>query len=201
MIGRKIGMSRMFSETGDVQGVTLVEAGPCVVTDVRTNDRNGYEAVQLGFEEMKEHRATKPMRGAFKKNGLPCFKTLKEFRVEGAEYKVGDKVTVEMFVANTRVNVTGTGRGHGFQGVVKRHGFRGAPMSHGASKVHRKPMSAGATDAARIIKGKRSPGRMGGKQVTISNLEVALVDAEKNLIALKGPVPGKRNSLVIIQPC
>lgn len=193
----------MFTEDGTALGVTLIEVGPCVVTDVRTKDRHGYEAVQLGFEEMKEHRASSPMRGVFKKKGTPCFRVLREFRVEGPEenYKVGDKVTAEMFSEKTKVKVVGTTKGCGFAGVIKRWGFHGAPASHGTSKVHRKPQSAGATDAARIFKGKRSPGRMGGDRKTALNLEVAHVDAEKNIVAVRGSVPGKRKSLVIIQPC
>lgn len=203
LIGRKIGMTRMFTESGHAQGVTLLEVGPCVVTDVRTKEKHGYEAVQLGYEEVKEHRASKPMRRAFKKKGTPCFRVLREVRVEepGKNYKVGDRVTAEIFSEKSKVKVVGTSKGCGFAGAMKRWGFHGAPASHGTSKVHRKPQSAGATDAARVFKGKRSPGRMGNERVTALNLEVAHIDAEKNIVAVKGAVPGKRKSLVIVQPC
>lgn len=203
LIGRKIGMTRMFTEDGGAQGVTLLEVGPCVVTGLRTKEKHGYEAVQLGFEEMKEHRVTAPMKGVFKKNGTPCFKVLREFRVEGSEanYKIGDAVTAQILTDRPKVKIIGTTKGCGFTGAMKRWGFSGAVASHGASKVHRKPQSAGATDAARVFKGKRSPGRMGGARKTALNLEIAHVDVEKNIVAVRGAVPGKRKSLVIIQPC
>ncbi|MEW5947356.1 MAG: 50S ribosomal protein L3 [bacterium] len=200
MIGRKKGMTRLFSG-GAAMAVTLIEAGPCVVTDIRTKDRNGYEAVQLGYEETsKEQRLTRPVRGHFKKKGLPCFRVIREFRMDDPEgnCKVGDRVTVDIFKEGSRVKVTGTSKGCGFTGAMKRWGFRGAPASHGASKVHRKPMSAGATDPARVFKGKRSPGRLGGEKVSVRNLEVVAVDPEKNILAVRGAVPGKRNSLVLI---
>ncbi|MEW6203664.1 MAG: 50S ribosomal protein L3 [bacterium] len=200
LIGKKVGMTRMFDSNGNVVPVTLIKAGPCVITDVRTIERNGYEAVQLGFEEIKDYRVTKPVREAFKKKGVQCFRILREFPVRGAgeTYKVGDAVTAEIFEKIAAIKVSGRSKGCGFSGGVKQWGFRGAPGSHGTSKVHRKPMSAGATDAARVFKGKRSPGRMGNENVTVRNLKVMKVDAGSNLVAVKGAIPGKRNSIVLL---
>ena len=199
LICRKIGMTRIYNDKGNIVPVTLVEAGPCTVSAVRTEEADGYNAVQLGFLPVVESKLNEPMKGLFKKRGISPFKILREFRTEKpSELKVGDSVTVDIFKENTKVKVVGVSKGAGFAGAVKRHGFFGAPMSHGASKVHRKPMSAGATDAARVFKGKRSPGHMGDHRVTVRNLTVVTVDAERNLLALKGAVPGKKNSILIV---
>lgn len=201
MIGKKLGMTRIYDEGGNTIPVTLIELGPCTVAAVRTKEKDGYSAVQLGFEPMADKKVNKPMAGLFKKRGIGAFKVLREFRMENdPEHKVGDQITVDsVFKEKEIVKVVGTSKGAGFAGGVKKHGFFGAPMSHGASKVHRKPMSAGATDAARVFKGKRGPGHMGAARVTALNLTVVIVDAEKHLLAVRGSVPGKPNSIVIVR--
>jgi large subunit ribosomal protein L3 len=201
LIGKKVGMTRIFNEDGTSSPVTLILVGPCTVTQVKTEETDGYTAVQLGFDDKPKRKVTKPMQGHFKKSGTGLFRTVREFRTDTPEeYKVGDTVSVgDIFQENVRVKVRGKSKGAGFAGGMKRHGFHGAPASHGAEKVHRKPMSAGSTDAARVFKGKRSPGHMGNANVTTRNLKVLKIDTEKNLIAVMGPVPGKRDGLVIIE--
>ena len=201
IIGRKLGMTQLFEESGVVVPVTVVEAGPCPVVQVRTQERDGYEAVQLGFGQQKEKRTTKAEMGHAVKAGLggaPA--VLREFSMENAEGRtVGDNVTVEIFEVGGRVKVTGTTKGRGFQGVMKRHGFAGGRASHGATRIHRAPGSIGAgTNPSRVIKGKRMPGHMGDKQQTVRNLKVAKVDAERNLIYIRGAVPGPVNGYVFI---
>lgn len=201
IIGKKLGMTQLFEESGVVVPVTVVEAGPCPVVQVRTQERDGYEAVQLGFGQQKEKRTTKAEMGHATKAGLAGAPVvLREFAVEGAEGRtVGDNVTVEIFEVGAKVKVTGTTKGRGFQGVVKRHGFRGGRASHGATRIHRAPGSIGAgTNPSRVIKGKRMPGHMGDVQQTVRNLKVAKVDTERNLIYLRGAVPGPVNGYVFI---
>lgn len=201
IIGRKLGMTQIFDESGAVVAVTVVEAGPCPVVQVKTEETDGYRAVQLGFGARKSNRAARPEAGHAKKAGLEHVpERLREFRVENpGDYQVGQVLTVEQFEVGARVTVTGTTKGRGFQGAVKRHGFGGRPGSHG-HPMARNPGSIGpGTNPSRVIKGKRLPGQMGGTQKTERNLRVERIDAERNLIFLRGAVPGARNSLVYIR--
>jgi large subunit ribosomal protein L3 len=201
IIGKKLGMTQLFEETGVVVPVTVVEAGPCPVVQVRTQERDGYEAVQLGFGAQKEVRTSKAEMGHASKAGLATAPVvLREFDLpEGEAPEVGASVTVEAFEVGARVKVTGTTKGRGFQGVMKRHGFAGGRASHGATRIHRAPGSIGAgTNPSRVIKGKRMPGHMGDVQQTVRNLKIAKVDAERNLIYLRGAVPGPVNGYVFI---
>jgi large subunit ribosomal protein L3 len=199
IIGRKLGMTQIFDESGAVVPVTVIEAGPCPVVQVRTEDRDGYAAVQLGFGAQKESRATRAEKGHAVKAGLEAAPSvLKEFRFDEAP-AVGENVTVEGFEKGLRVKVTGVTKGRGFQGVVKRHGFGGGRASHGATRVHRAPGSIGAgTNPSRVIKGKKLPGHMGNAQQTVRNLLVAKVDAERNLLYVRGAVPGPVNGVVFV---
>lgn len=199
IIGRKLGMTQIFDESGAVVPVTVIEAGPCPVVQVRTEDKDGYAAVQLGFGAQKESRVTRAEKGHAVKAGLEAApRVLKEFRFDEAP-AVGESVTVEGFEKGVRVKVTGTTKGRGFQGVVKRHGFGGGRASHGATRIHRAPGSIGAgTNPSRVIKGKRMPGHMGSEQQTVRNLLVAKVDAERNLLYVRGAVPGPVNGVVFV---
>lgn len=200
LIGKKIGMTRVFTEEGVAVPVTVVEAGPCPVTQVKTPDVDGYEAVQLGFGARKAKRARKARLGHVAKAGLEAAPAiLREFAPdEGEAYELGQQLTVELFEAGDSVKVTGTTKGKGFQGVVKRYGFAGRPASHGHPKS-RTPGSMGpGTDPSRVIKGKKLPGQMGNVRKTIRNIRVVKVDSERNLLFLKGGVPGSRNSYVLI---
>jgi large subunit ribosomal protein L3 len=200
LIGRKIGMTRIFDEAGAAIPVTVVEAGPCPVTQVKTAERDGYQAVQLGFGEQKASRATRAEVGHAALAGVEhAPRVLREFRISGDEsFELGQQVTVEVFSAGDSVKVTGTSKGKGFQGVVKRYGFAGRPSSHG-HPMSRTPGSMGpGTDPSRVIKGKKLPGRMGGHRVTVRNLEIVKVDAERNLLFVKGALPGTRNSYLFI---
>ncbi|HSR42857.1 MAG TPA: 50S ribosomal protein L3 [Longimicrobiales bacterium] len=201
VIGRKLGMTQLFDEEGSAVPVTVIQAGPCPVVQVKTKETDGYEAIQLGFGERKEKHSTRAQRGHAAKAGLEnAPRILRELRVTDAgEYETGQELTVETFEVGQRVKVTGTSKGRGFQGVVKRHGFAGRPGSHG-HPMSRTPGSAGpGTDPSRVIKGKKLPGQMGSNRVTIENLEVVRVDPERNLLFVKGGVPGSRNSYVLIQ--
>lgn len=199
IIGRKLGMTQIFDESGAVVPVTVIEAGPCPVVQVRTEDRDGYTAVQLGFGAQKDSRATRAEKGHAVKAGLEAAPSvLKEFRFDDAP-AVGENVTVEGFEKGLRVKVTGVTKGRGFQGVMKRHGFGGGRASHGATRVHRAPGSIGAgTNPSRVIKGKKMPGHMGDVQQTVRNLLVAKVDAERNLLYVRGAVPGPVNGVVFV---
>lgn len=212
ILGKKIEMSQIFREEGTVVPVTIVKAGPCQVTQVKSPEKDGYNAVQVGFGEKK--RLNKPVAGHLR--GLSNFRYLSEFRMDFSNYlksgsnfsnnksteakdlKRGDKITVSVFEVGDKVKVTGVSKGKGFQGVVKRHGFHGAPATHGHKDQLRMPGSIGATDAARVFPGRRMAGRMGGEQVTVANLEVIKVEPEKNLLYIKGAVPGGRNALLEI---
>ena len=201
LIGKKIGMTRIFDEDGAALSVTVVEAGPCPVLQIKSEERDGYSAVQLGFGAKKDKRASMAEKGHAAKAGVEAAPRLvREFPVaEGDEFELGQSVTVEVFEAGDKVRVTGTSKGRGFQGVVKRWGFSGRPASHGHSGA-RTPGSLGpGTDPSRVIKGKKLPGRMGGKRTTIGNLQVVRVDTERNLLFIKGGVPGSRNSYLLIQ--
>jgi large subunit ribosomal protein L3 len=201
LIGRKLGMTQVFSEKGAVIPVTVIEAGPCPVLQVKTSEKDGYRAVQLGFQEVKEHRVNKPRRGHLAKHGAKPLRFIREFRLApGEELQTGDLVTVEGIEAGVRVDVVSTSKGRGFQGVIKRHGFTGGPASHG-SKTGDLPGSVGMSAwPSHVFKGRKLPGQMGNKRVTVSNLEVVRVDAERNLILLRGAVPGGPNSLVCLRP-
>ena len=203
IIGRKLGMTQVFGEDGTVTPVTVIEAGPCPVTAIRDSERDGYSAVQLAFDEVGEGKLTKAELGHLKKAGAGTQRTLVEFRdadLGGEEEpKVGDTVTVESFQPGQPVKVSGVGIGKGFAGTIKRHNFHRGPVSHGSHNV-RAPGSIGASaDPARVFKGTRMPGRLGGKRVTQLGLEVVQVDAERNLLLIKGSVPGSRNSVVEVR--
>jgi len=201
IIGRKLGMTQIFDDTGAVVPVTVIEAGPCPVVQVKTEEKDGYRAVQLGWGAKKEKRATRAERGHAAKAGLDFVpRTLREFKIGADEqYEVGQQLTVEQFEVGSRVKVTGTTKGRGFQGVVKRHGFAGRPGSHGHPKARNPGTLGPGTNPSRVIKGKKLPGHMGDTRHTVRNLKVVRVDAERNLIFLRGAVPGSRNSLVEIR--
>lgn len=200
LIGKKIGMTRIFNEEGVQIPVTVIEAGPCPVVSVRSQESDGYKAVQLGYGAKKEKRSSRAELGHVAKAGLEVApRLMREFRIsDGEEYEVGQELTVALFEAGDRVKVTGKSKGRGFQGVVKRHGFAGRPATHG-HPMSRNPGSLGpGTDPSRVIKGKKLPGRMGGNRSSIRNLQVVRVDGERNLLFVKGGVPGARNSYVLI---
>lgn len=199
LIGKKIGMTRIFNEEGVQVPVTVIEAGPCPVMSVRSQDDDGYQAVQLGFGAKKAKRTSAGEMGHAAKAGLEAApRLMREFRTNGEEYEVGQELTVELFEPGDRVKVTGRSKGRGFQGVVKRHGFAGRPATHG-HPMSRNPGSIGpGTDPSRVIKGKKLPGRMGGDRQTIRNLQIVRVDGERNLLFVKGGVPGARDGYVLI---
>jgi len=200
LIGKKIGMTRIFDDAGAQIPVTVIEAGPCPVVQVRSKQGEGYDAIQLGFGAQKDKRASRAAMGHAAKAGLEVApRILREFTTSnGEEYEVGQQLTVEQFEAGDSVKVTGNSKGRGFQGVMKRHGFAGRPASHGHSQP-RTPGSMGpGTDPSRVIKGKKLPGRMGGTRTSIRNLKVVRVDGERNLLFVKGGVPGARNAYVLI---
>ena len=200
IIGKKVGMTQIFDENGKVIPVTVVEAGPCVVTQKKTIETDGYEAVQLGFEDVKESKLTKPEAGHLKKAGVEAVKHLKEFRLEDTSaLSVGDVIKADAFAAGDWIDVTGISKGHGYQGVIKRHNAHRIDMTHGGGPVHRHAGSMGALDAARIFKGKIGAGQMGNEQVTIENLEIVKVDAELNMIVIRGAIPGPKGGLVYIR--
>lgn len=201
LIGKKIGMTSIFDENGKNIPCTVIEAGPCVVTQVRTNEVDGYEALQLGFDDKSEKHATKAAVGHFKKAGTSAKKKVVEFQDFEGEYKLGDNITVDVFNEGEFVDVQGVSKGKGFQGVVKRHGFGGVGQStHGQHNRLRAPGSVGASSyPSRVFKGMRMAGRMGGENVKVQNLRVLKVVAEKNLLVVKGAIPGHKNSYVIIQ--
>ena len=192
-------MTQIFDENGVVIPVTVIEAGPCVVAQVKTSENDGYEAVQLGFGEVKENRLNKPVRGHFSKANVAPRKHLREFRLEEISYNVGDEIKADIFTAGESVDITGTSKGKGFQGVIKRHGQSRGPMGHG-SMYHRRPGSMGSTSTpGRVFKGKNLPGHMGMETVTIQNLEVVRVDLDKNIILVKGSVPGNKGAILKIR--
>ncbi len=198
ILGRKVGMTSYFTEDGRFVPVTVIEAGPCTVVERRTKEQNGYEAVALGFGSVKRRRLTKALAGHYKKQGVEAPRFVREFRdgIDGAE--VGQTVTVASFEAGDRVDVVGVSKGHGFSGGIKRHNFSGGGASHG-SMIHRQPASNGDTNAGRTTRGSRRPGHFGVDQTTHQNLEVVRADAERNLLLLRGPVPGSKNGLVVIR--
>ena len=197
LIGRKIGMTQIFDEKGNVIPVTVIEAGPCVVAQVKTVETDGYNAVQLGFGEVKDKHINKPERGHFAKAKLANKKHLREFRLDSVEnVKVGDELKADVFEAGEKIDVQGTSKGKGFQGVIKRHGQHRGPMGHG-SMYHRRPGSMGPTSTpGRVFKGKKLPGHMGAQTISIQNLEVVRVDLDKNVILVKGSVPGAKGAIL-----
>ena len=197
LIGKKVGMTQIFDETGRVIPVTAIEAGPCVVAQVKTEETDGYTAIQLGFGDVKESKLIKPKKGHFSKVNVTPKKHLREFRVDSVEeVKVGDELKADVFVAGDKIDIQGTSKGKGFQGVIKRHGQSRGPMGHG-SMYHRRPGSMGATSTpGRVFKGKKLPGHMGVQTVTIQNLEVVKVDLDKNVILVKGSVPGPKGAIL-----
>ena len=199
LIGRKIGMTQLFDEKGDIVPVTVVEAGPCTVTEIRTSERDGYTALQLGFGTNKEKRFTKPYLGQFTKRNLPPSRHLREFRISDVSaFTLGQTLNASVFEKGEHVDVEGTTKGRGFAGIIKRHGFKGGHASHGPT-MGREPGSIGSSAyPSRVIKGKRLPGRMGGKPLTSKNLMVAGVDAEQNVLLVRGAIPGPTNGLVFI---
>ena len=201
IIGKKVGMTQIFDERGKVIPVTVVEAGPCVVTQKKTMETDGYVAVQLGFGDIAEKKLSKPKLGHLKKAGVALKRHLKEFRLErAAEMNVGDIIRADVFAVGDKVDVTGISKGHGYQGVIKRHGARRTPMSHGGGPVHRHAGSMGASShQSRIFPGKIGAGQMGGEQVTIENLDIVKVDAELNMIVIRGAIPGPKGGLVYIR--
>ncbi len=200
ILATKVGMTQIFSDDGTLTPVTVLQAGPCVVTQVKTVENDGYSAVQVGFVDKREKLVAKPQKGAFDKAGVSYKRYVREFRFEDAEsYEVAQEIKADIFAAGDKVDATAISKGKGFQGAIKRHGQHRGPMTHG-SKYHRHAGSNGAaSDPSRVFKGKKMPGRMGGKQVTVQNLEVVRVDAENNLILVKGAVPGPKKSLVTVK--
>lgn len=199
ILGKKIGMTQMFSPEGKAVPITVVQAGPCVVVQTKTTDNDGYEAIQVGFDEIKEFRANKPQKGHFAKAKVKPTRYLREFRVENAsEYQLGQEIKADIFAVGDQIDVTGKGKGKGFQGSIKRHGQSRGPMAHG-SKYHRRSGSLGAMGNNRVFVGHKLPGRMGGLKVTVQNLEVFKVDLERNLILVKGAIPGANKSMVTIK--
>ena len=200
LIGKKLGMTQIFDENGVVIPVTVIEAGPCVVAQVKTLENDGYEAVQLGFGDVKENKINKPIKGHFAKANVTAKKHLREFRLDSIEgIKVGDELKADVFVAGDKIDVQGTSKGKGFQGVIKRHGQHRGPMGHG-SMYHRRPGSMGPTSTpGRVFKGKKLPGHMGRETVTIQNLDVVRVDMDKNIILVKGSVPGAKGAILKVK--
>ena len=198
ILAKKVGMTQIFNEAGELVPVTVLQAGPCVVTQVKTTENDGYEAVQVGFEDIREKLVNKPVKGMFDKAGVSYKRYVREFKLEG-EYAVKDEIKAEIFEAGDKVDATAIAKGKGFQGAIKRHGQSRGPMAHG-SKYHRHAGSNGACSSpSKVFKGKRMPGHMGGKKVTTQNLEIVRVDAEKNLLLVKGAVPGPKKALVTIK--
>lgn len=201
ILGTKIGMTQIFTENGEVVPVTVVQAGPEVVTQVKTVETDGYNAVQVGYEEQKPQRVNKPMTGHFAKSGVTPKKHLMEFTVEeGEEYQVGQEITVADFEEGILVDVTGTSKGKGTQGNIKRHGHHRGPMTHGSKHKRLHGALAGATYPSRVFKGNKSPGRMGRDTVTVQNVRLVKIDADRNLLLIKGAIPGGKGSIVRVRP-
>ena len=200
ILATKIGMTQVFTDEGALIPVTVLQAGPCVVTQVKTVENDGYAAVQVGFADKREKLVSKPVKGVFDKAGVSCKRYIREFKFENAaDYKVADEIKADIFEAGDKVDATAVSKGKGFQGAIKRHGQHRGPMAHG-SKFHRHAGSNGAaSDPSKVFKGKKMPGQMGNKRITIQNLEVVRVDAENNILLVKGAVPGPKKCLVTIK--
>lgn len=200
ILGKKIGMTQIFTETGEVVPVTVIQAGPEVVTQIKTVETDGYNAVQVGYEDTLAHRVNKPLTGHFAKSGSPLKKYLAEFAIEeGESYELGQEITVADFEAGKKVDVTGTSKGKGTQGNIKRHGHHRGPMTHGSKHKRLAGALAGATYPSRVFKGNKSPGRMGRETVTVQNVELVKIDTDRNLLLVKGAVPGGKGSLVRVR--
>lgn len=200
ILGRKIGMTQIFTDEGRALAVTVVEAGPCPVVQKKTVATDGYNAIQIGFSFLRESLSNKPRKGHFQKASLKPMRYVREFKITDVEsYEIGQEVKVDLFTAGDKIDVVGTSKGKGFAGMIKRHNASRGPMAHG-SKYHRRTGSLGAKGPARVFKGRELPGRMGGERVTIQNLEVVRIVADKNLILIKGSVPGANKSLLILKP-
>ena len=200
IIGKKIGMTQIFDEKGNVIPVTVIEAGPCAVVQKKTVEADGYDAIQLGFADVKEKHITKAEKGHFEKAGVTYKKHLKEFRLDDCSaYNVGDVITVDTFAAGEKVDVTGMTKGRGYSGVIKRWNHHHLRMTHGTGPIHRQPGSMGVIDPARIFKNKKMAGQYGNEQVTVLNLKVVKIDSEKNLLAVKGAIPGAKNGIVFVR--
>lgn len=200
ILGKKIGMTQIFAETGEVVPVTVIQAGPEVVTQIKTVETDGYNAVQVGYEDTLAHRVNKPLTGHFAKSGSPLKKYLAEFAIEeGENYELGQEITVADFEAGKKVDVTGTSKGKGTQGNIKRHGHHRGPMTHGSKHKRLAGALAGATYPSRVFKGNKSPGRMGRETVTVQNVELVKIDTDRNLLLVKGAVPGGKGSLVRVR--
>ncbi len=201
IIGKKIGMTQIFDETGKVIPVTVLEAGPCVVSQKKTVENDGYAAIQVGYGDLKAHHVNKPMKGHFAKGNVAPKRTLREFRLENTDnYNVGDLIKADIFAVGEKVDVTGTSKGKGYAGGIKRWGLHRLKETHGSGPVARHAGSNGSTSSpSRVFKGKKLPGHMGAEQVTVQNLLVAKIDAENNLIAVKGAVPGPNGGIVVIR--
>jgi large subunit ribosomal protein L3 len=199
LLGKKMGMTGLFTPDGRYVPVTVIETGPCVVTQIKTRSRDGYDALQLGFSEKKENRVNRPLKGHFKKSGERCFRYLREFPVENPEeYSLGQEITLEMFSVGERVDVVGTTKGRGFSGVIKRHGFHRGPMTHGSKNI-RRPGSIGCSATpSKVIKGKKLPGQYGNVRQTARNLEIVDIRADDNMLLIKGAVPGSQSGLVTV---
>lgn len=199
LIGKKIGMTQVFGDTGEAVPVTILEAGPCSIIQKKTESRDGYQALQLGFEDKKESRINKPLQGHFLRAGVKPKRVIRELPVNNLDdYQVGDEIKVDIFKVNDHVNITGVSKGRGFSGVMKKWGFSGGPASHGAHKSHRRPGAIGMS-SPRLFKGKKMPGRMGARRVTCQSLKVVRVDLEKNLLVVKGAVPGANGGYLLIK--
>ena len=201
IIGRKVGMTQVFNEKGEAVPATLIEAGPCPIVQVKTKEKDGYTALQLGFGSKREKNLTKPVIGQYKKAGVQARAMLREFLIDDVgEYKAGQEIKVDIFEIGKKVDVVATSIGRGFQGTTKRHGFTGGKATHGVT-THRQPGSIGASAfPSRVIKGKRLPGRMGGKRVTMKNLQVVAVDPEQSLLVVRGSIPGPVRGFVLVRP-
>ena len=200
LLGRKLGMTQVFDEAGNVVAVTVVEAGPCMVVGLRTPAKEGYAAVQLGFQEIAEAKLGKPLRGVFSRKGLRPYRVIREVRLgEGEQLEVGQSIKADVFAKGDRVDVVGVTKGKGFSGTIKRHNFGGQRDSHGVSLMHRAVGSIGSSNIARVFRGKRMPGRLGGTRATVRGLDVIRVDLERNALLIRGALPGPRGSLVLVR--
>jgi large subunit ribosomal protein L3 len=201
ILGKKIGMTQVFNAQGRLVPVTVVETGPCMVVQKKNEEKDGYTSIQLGFMEKRENIVNKPLKGHFAKAGVKPMRYLREIRLtaeESENYQVGQEIKADLFKEGEKVDVIGTSKGKGFAGVIKRYNFHRGPMAHG-SMYHRRPGSLGATDPARVFKGRRLPGRMGGERVTVQGLEIVKVDPEKNVLLIKGAVPGRNGALLLVR--
>ena len=198
IMGKKVGMTQVFAADGKIIPVTVIEAPPSVIVQIKTEATDGYEAIQVGFDKLRAKQVNQPTKGHFAKSETEATRYLREFRLDINEYKLGDELTIEQFAEGDKVDVVGKSKGKGFSSTIKRWGFARGPMSHG-SKNHRRPASAGAKGPARVFKGKKSPGRHGNKRTTVQNLEVVKVIPESNVLLIKGAVPGAKKSLVIVK--